>query len=69
MRCLILAMKAGQYDLAIVNDPSAEPIGAGIAIRENNPELAAAMQKALDDMMEDGTYLAIAEEWVGGDIR
>lgn len=66
---VILAMKAGQYDLAIVNDPSAEPIGAGIAIRENNPELAAAMQKALDDMMEDGTYLAIAEEWVGGDIR
>jgi polar amino acid transport system substrate-binding protein len=66
---VMLAMKAGQYDLAIVNDPSAEPIGAGIAIRENNPELAAAMQKALDDMMADGTYLKIAEEWVGGDIR
>tara|TARA_R110002096_G_scaffold319292_2_gene513518 strand:+ start:248 stop:1036 length:789 start_codon:yes stop_codon:yes gene_type:complete len=66
---VILAMKAGQYDLAIVNDPSAEPIGAGIAIREGNPDLAAAMQKALDDMMADGTYLAIAKEWVGGDIR
>ena len=66
---VMLAMKAGQYDLAIVEDPSAEPIGAGIAIRENNPELAAAMQAALDSMMEDGTYLKIAEEWVGGDIR
>jgi len=66
---VMLAMKAGQYDLAVVNDPTAEPIGAGIAIREGNPELAAAMQKALDDMMADGTYLAIAEEWVGGDIR
>ena len=66
---VMLAMKAGQYDLAIVEDPSAEPIGAGIAIRENNPELAAAMQAALDSMVEDGTYLKIAEEWVGGDIR
>ncbi len=66
---VILAMKAGQYDLATIDDPAAEPIGAGIAIREGNPELAAAMQKALDEMMADGTYLKIAEEWVGGDIR
>ncbi len=42
---------------------------AGIAIRKGNPELQAAMQAALDAMMEDGTYLAIANEWVGGDIR
>lgn len=66
---VMLAMKAGQYDLSMVSDPAAEPIGAGIAIRENNPELAAAMQKALDEMMADGTYLKIAEQWVGGDIR
>jgi polar amino acid transport system substrate-binding protein len=66
---VMLAMKAGQYDLAVIDDPSAEPVGAGIAIRENNPELSAAMQEALDSMMEDGTYLEIAEEWVGGDIR
>ncbi len=66
---VMLAMKAGQYDLAMVTDPAAEPIGAGIAIREGNPDLAAAMKQALDDMMADGTYLAIAEEWVGGDIR
>ena len=65
----MLAMKAGQYDLAVINDPSAEPIGAGIAIRENNPDLSTAMQAALDSMMDDGTYLKIAEEWVGGDIR
>lgn len=66
---VMLAMKAGQYDLAVIDDPSAVPVGAGIAIRENNPELAAAMKAALDSMMEDGTYLAIANEWVGGDIR
>lgn len=44
-------------------------VGVGIAIRKNNPELAAAMQKALDDMMADGTYEKIALEWVGADIR
>lgn len=66
---VMLAMKEGQYDLAVIEDPSAEPFGAGIAIREGSPELAAAMQKALDDMMADGTYLKIANEWVGGDIR
>lgn len=42
---------------------------AGIAIRKGNPELQAAMQDALDAMMEDGTYLEIANQWVGGDIR
>ncbi|WP_255012286.1 transporter substrate-binding domain-containing protein [Roseovarius sp. M141] len=66
---VILAMNSGQYDLAEIPDPTAEPLPAGIAIRENNPDLAAAMQKALDDMMEDGTYMEIANEWVGGDIR
>ena len=33
--------------------------------RKGNPELKAAMQDALDSMMEDGTYLEIANEWVG----
>jgi len=42
---------------------------AGIAIRQGNPDLAAAMQAALDAMMADGTYVQIAEKWVGGDIR
>ncbi len=41
----------------------------GIAIRKDNPELAAAMQAALDEMMADGTYEKIAVEWVGADIR
>lgn len=42
---------------------------AGIAIRRGNPELHAAMQEALDAMQADGTYLTIANEWVGGDIH
>lgn len=41
----------------------------GIAIRKDNPNLHMAMQDALDAMQADGTYRAIAEKWVGGDIR
>ena len=44
-------------------------VNIGIAIRKNNPELKAAMQQALDDMMADGTYTQISNEWIGSDIR
>lgn len=66
---VLLAMKSGQYDLAEIPAPDAEAFPAGIAIRQDNPELQAAMQEALDSMMEDGTYMELANEWVGGDIR
>jgi len=44
-------------------------VAIGIAIRKDNPELKAAMQKALDDMLADGTYEKISMEWIGRDIR
>src|SRR6056297_2567692 len=65
----ILAMNAKGQEYEMFADPTTEPFGAGIAIRQGNPELAAEMQAALDAMMEDGTYLEIANEWVGADIR
>src|SRR6056297_844517 len=65
----ILAMNEKGQEYEMFADPTTEPFGAGIAIREGNPELAAEMQAALDSMMEDGTYVELAEEWVGGDIR
>lgn len=65
----ILAMKETGQDFVMLPDLETEVIGAGIAIREGNPELKAEMQAALDAMMDDGTYLEIAEKWVGGDIR
>ncbi len=65
----ILAMTAKGQEFAMFDDPGTKPFGAGIAIREGNPALAAEMQKALDSMMEDGTYLALAKEWIGADIR
>ena len=66
---VILAMKANGDNFVALPDLETEDVGAGIAIRKGNLELKAAMQKALDSMMEDGTYLEIANEWVGGDIR
>lgn len=67
----LLAAQGSGVPLRVVELPEedAATVDVGIAIRQGNPELAAAMQAALDAMMEDGTYLEIAEEWVGGDIR
>ncbi|MBV2187136.1 MAG: transporter substrate-binding domain-containing protein, partial [Rhizobium sp.] len=44
-------------------------VDIGIAIRKGNPDLKAAMQKALDEMMADGTYETISMKWIGADIR
>ena len=65
----ILAMAEREIEFVMLDDLETDVIGAGIAIREDNPMLAAEMQAALDAMMEDGTYLEIANQWVGGDIR
>ncbi|WP_343315369.1 transporter substrate-binding domain-containing protein [Brucella sp. BE17] len=52
-----------------LKDENLPRFDVGFAIRKNNPELAAAMKKALDEMVADGTYDAIAKKWVGRDIR
>ncbi len=65
----MLAIKENGYKFVELPDLVTEAFGAGIAIREGNPELKAAMEKALADLMKDGTYLEIANKWVGGDIR
>lgn len=44
-------------------------VAIGIAIRKGTPELKAAMQKALDEMLADGSYEKISKEWIGADIR
>lgn len=38
---------------------------AGIAIRKNNPEFLAALDKALTDMKSDSTYDTIFKKWFG----
>lgn len=66
---VILAAKASGRDIAQIEDLVTESVGAGIAIRKGNPELHAAMQKALDELQADGTYMTIANKWIGADIR
>ncbi len=68
---VLLAVREGDRKIAQRDTSSLPGVAdeAGIAIRKGNPELLAAMQAALDEMQEDGTYLEIAKEWVGGDIR
>jgi len=66
-----VAVKEGGAKVRQLDTPGIEggSVAIGIAIRKDNPELKAAMQKALDDMMADGTYEKISMEWIGRDIR
>lgn len=41
----------------------------GIALRQKNPKLKAAINTALADMKKDGTYKRISMKWFGIDVR
>lgn len=68
---VMIAVKETGQKVRILETPNIEGAreALGIAIRKNNPELKAAMQKALNDMLADGTYEKISMEWIGSDIR
>lgn len=68
---VMVAIKKTGDKIRRLDTPNIEggSVAIGIAIRKDNPELKAAMQKALEAMMADGTYNKIAMEWVGSDIR
>lgn len=68
---VMVAVKKTGEKVRRLDTPNIEggSVAIGIAIRKDNPELKAAMQKALDEMMADGTYEKISMEWVGSDIR
>ena len=40
----------------------------GFMFRKGNPELVEAVNQALDEMMQDGTYLKISKKWFGADV-
>jgi len=67
----LVAIKKSGKAIKKINIPNIEggDVKVGIAIRKGNPKLQAAMQKALDETMGDGTYTKIAVEWIGYDIR
>lgn len=50
------------------SDKTAEFSESGVLIRKNNPELRAAINKALTDIKADGTYKAISEKYFGTDL-
>jgi L-cystine transport system substrate-binding protein len=41
---------------------------SGLLFRKGNKELVDAVNKALNDMKQDGTYLKISEKWFGTDV-
>lgn len=67
---LVAVKKTGQK-VRIITPPDSEGgiEDMGIALRKNNPELKAALQQALADILADGTYEKISMEWIGSDIR
>lgn len=63
-----LAIKEKGVPIALVGDLLYEE-KMGIALRQDNPELKAAMNAALADMKKDGTYETISMKWLGIDVR
>jgi ABC-type amino acid transport substrate-binding protein len=62
-----LAIREQELDLQPIDELLFQE-NAYITIANNQPELKAAIEEALDAMREDGTLAAISEEWVGADI-
>ena len=50
----------------VAKDPNAAK--NGLMFRKGNKELVDAVNKALDDMQKDGTYLKISEKYFGADV-
>jgi polar amino acid transport system substrate-binding protein len=63
-----LAIKEKGAPIALAGDLLYEE-KMGIALRQNNPELKAAINEALTAMKADGTYKAISMKWLGIDVR
>ena len=53
--------------LAVAGEPFA-PQAAGIALRKGNPQLQAALDKAIADLRANGTLKAISEKWFKADV-
>ncbi|MCJ9711262.1 transporter substrate-binding domain-containing protein, partial [Bordetella hinzii] len=49
-------------------DKSKEFSESGVLLRKGNPELQAAINKALSDIKADGTYKRLSEKYFGADL-
>lgn len=55
-------------DTFVVTGRAMEPEAIGIAIRKADKLLAEALTKALADMRSDGSYMALSQQWFGGEL-
>ncbi|HSN65498.1 MAG TPA: amino acid ABC transporter substrate-binding protein [Fusibacter sp.] len=68
-RLSFLDFKVARPDAAIkVVAEEATSSEAAFLFNKGNEELVAAVNKALEDMKSDGTYLEISERWFGDDV-
>jgi len=49
-------------------DRQEEAAQSGLLFRKGNEELVQAVNEALQEMFDDGTYLEISEKWFGEDV-
>ncbi|NDJ58094.1 cystine ABC transporter substrate-binding protein [Enterobacteriaceae bacterium 4M9] len=53
--------------LAVAGAPFSR-LDSGVALRKGNPELLAAIDKAIADMKQDGSLEKISQKWFGADV-
>ena len=61
-------MKEKGYKFTRIATEGLERYPADITVQRNQPELKAAIQKALDEIKADGTYARLMDKWIGFDI-
>lgn len=66
LAALDLVKKTG--DTLALAGPAFSRQESGVAIRKNNPELLAAIDKAIADMQKDGSLAKISDKWFGADV-
>lgn len=66
LAALDLVKKTG--NTMAVAGPAFSRLESGVALRKNNPQLLAAIDKAIADMQQDGSLSKISEKWFGADV-
>ncbi|WP_421594916.1 cystine ABC transporter substrate-binding protein [Rahnella sp. PD4] len=66
LAALDLVKKTGDT-LAVAGAPFSR-LESGVAIRKDNPELLAAINKAIAEMQQDGSLAKISQKWFGADV-
>ncbi len=60
-------VKKTHNTLAVAGQPFSR-LESGVALRKGNPELLAAINKAIEEMKQDGSLAKISDKWFGTDV-